>query len=350
MVLVLLYLTIALAISFLCSVLEAVLLSTPMSFITMKETEGTKGAKLLKKLKQDIDKPISAILSLNTIAHTVGAAGVGAEATKVFGEAYFGLISTILTILILVLSEIIPKTVGARYWRSLAVPSASILQGMIIVCYPFVILSQFITKLVSDGKQAQSVSREEVSAMATVGAEEGVLKVEENKMIQNMLKLSNITAEQIMTPRVVVAYISSEKSLKELYEDKECKSYSRIPVYNESDDYITGYILRQTVLEKLAEDKFDLKLSEIVRPVLMFQGTDSVSAVWEKMLEKKEHISVIIDEYGCFRGIVTMEDIIETVLGFEIVDENDPIDDMQELARQRWNKRKEQIENMNNEK
>lgn len=339
--LIFLYLSIALFVSFLCSVLEAVLLSTPASFITMKETEGAKGSKLLKKLKNNIDRPISAILSLNTVAHTVGASGVGAEAVKVFGEEYFGIISFILTLLILVLSEIIPKTIGARYWRTLAVPSASVVQFMIFLTYPLVLLSEFITKIFSSGKQ-HSVSREEVSAMAKVGAEEGVLKVEENKMIQNMLKLSNVKVEQIMTPSVVVECADENLTMREFYSDKNFRNYSRIPLFVDDDDYITGYVLRQTVLENLADDKFEKKLSEISRPILSFPESASVSAVWEKMLAKKEHISVVIDEYGCFRGIVTMEDIIETVLGFEIVDENDKVEDMQKLARDKWAKMKEE--------
>lgn len=339
--LIFLYLSIALFVSFLCSVLEAVLLSTPASFITMKETEGAKGAKLLKKLKNNIDRPISAILSLNTVAHTVGASGVGAEAVKVFGEEYFGIISFILTLLILVLSEIIPKTIGARYWRTLAVPSASVVQFMIFLTYPLVLLSEFITKIFSSGKQ-HSVSREEVSAMAKVGAEEGVLKVEENKMIQNMLKLSNVKVDQIMTPSVVVECADENLTMREFYSDKNFRNYSRIPLFVDDDDYITGYVLRQTVLENLADDKFEKKLSEISRPILSFPESASVSAVWEKMLAKKEHISVVIDEYGCFRGIVTMEDIIETVLGFEIVDENDKVEDMQKLARDKWAKMKEE--------
>ena len=342
--LVLLYLTLALAISFLCSVLEAVLLSTPMSFISMKESENARGAQLLKRLKTDIDRPIAAILSLNTIAHTVGAAGVGSEAVKVFGEAYFGVISAILTILILVLSEIIPKTVGARYWRQLAIPAASVIRLLIVICYPLVLLSELITKIVSNGKHTQSVSREEVSAMATVGAEEGVLDLQENKMIQNMLKLRHVKAEQIMTPRVVVAYLPSNTTLRESYQNEACRSYSRIPVYADKDEYVCGYVLRQNMLEKMAEDKFEMPLSDIMRPVLYFSEEESVSVIWEKMLEKKEHISAIINEYGCFQGIVTMEDIIETVLGFEIVDENDPVPDMQKLARERWHKRKELIE------
>lgn len=348
--LVLLYLTLALSVSFLCSVMEAVLLSTPMSFITMKEQSGAKSATLLKRLKQDIDKPIAAILSLNTIAHTVGAAGVGAEAVKVFGEAYFGIISAVLTILILVLSEIIPKSVGANYWRSLAVPSARIIRGMIIISYPLVWLSELITKLVAPSKPEASVSREEVSAMVSIGAEEGVFQKEENRMIQNLIKLDNVTARDVMTPRVVVAAASESMTTREFYQNKQFCNYSRIPVYSENEDNVTGYVLRQSILERLAEDKFDLKLSDIKRPILAFPESSPVSNIWEKMLEKKEHISIIIDEYGALRGIVTMEDIIETALGFEIVDERDAVADMQTLARERWQRRRALNERLLTEK
>ena len=203
MELVILYLLLALSVSFLCSVLEAVLLSTPVSFITMKEQEGAKNAPLMKRLKQDIDKPISAILSLNTIAHTVGSAGVGAEAVKVFGEVYFGVISAVLTILILVLSEIIPKTIGSYYWRQLAMPAATVIRVMIIISYPLVWLSEWITKLVASKKQPLSVSREEVSAMVSVGTQEGVFDNSESQMIQSLFKLSSKTLHEIMTPRTV---------------------------------------------------------------------------------------------------------------------------------------------------
>lgn len=339
MELVLLYLILALSVSFLCSVMEAVLLSTPMSFITMKEQAGFKSATLLKKLKQDIDKPIAAILSLNTIAHTVGAAGVGAEAVKVFGEAYFGIISAVLTILILVLSEIIPKSVGANYWRSLAVPSARIIRTMIIVSYPLVWLSELITKLVSPSKHEASVSREEVSAMVSIGAEEGVFENKENRMIQNLIKLDGVKAKDVMTPRVVVASAPEGMTMRDFYHSKDFCNYSRIPVYSKDEDNITGYVLRQAILERLAEDKFDMHLADILRPILAYQESTPVSTIWEQMLEKKEHISIIVDEYGALRGIVTMEDIIETALGFEIVDERDAVTDMQKLARERWQKR-----------
>ena len=343
--LLLLYLFAALGFSFLCSVLEAVLLSTPMTFVSMLESEGRTGASLLKKYKQDIDKPISAILTLNTIAHTVGAAGVGAQSQEIWGDEFCALTSAVLAFLILVLSEIIPKTIGASYWRQLAIPAARIIHTLVIITYPFVLLSEFITHFFSSNHQPMTVSREEVSAMVNVGAEEGVLATKENRMIQNLLKLDDIKARDIMTPSSVVEMAEESMTLREFYRHDAYSTYSRIPVYNEeNDDFIKGYVLRQTILEKLSEDKFELRLTDIVRPVLTFQENEPVSKIWEKLLAKKEHISVIIDEYGCFRGIVTMEDVIETMLGTEIVDEKDTVTDMQELAREKWQEQQEALQ------
>ncbi len=338
MELVLFYLLLALSVSFLCSVLEAVLLSTPMPFITMKEQEGSKNAPLMMRLKQDIDKPISAILSLNTIAHTVGSAGVGAEAVKVFGEAYFGIISAILTVLILVISEIIPKTIGSYYWRQLAMPSAPVIRGMIVISYPLVWLSELITKLVSRNKHPLSVSREEVSAMVNVGTQEGVFETSENQMIQNLFKLNSITLYEIMTPRTVTITASEKTKLKEFYGNQMHRIYSRIPVYDDNPDFITGFVLKQTVLEELAEDHFDKQLKDVRRPILAYNEDALVSDVWEEMLKKKEHIAQVQNEYGCFLGIVTMEDIIETIIGREIVDESDTVVDLQAYAREKWKK------------
>ena len=336
MELVILYLLLALSVSFLCSVLEAVLLSTPVSFITMKEQEGAKNAPLMKRLKQDIDKPISAILSLNTIAHTVGSAGVGAEAVKVFGEVYFGVISAVLTILILVLSEIIPKTIGSYYWRQLAMPAATVIRVMIIISYPLVWLSEWITKLVASKKQPLSVSREEVSAMVSVGTQEGVFDNSESQMIQSLFKLSSKTLYEIMTPRTVAITACANMKLKEFYANQMHRIYTRIPVYDDNPNFITGFVLKQTVLEELAEDKFDMRLKDIRRPILSFNEDRLVNEVWEEMLLKKEHIAQVQDEYGCFLGIVTIEDIIETIIGREIVDESDTIVDMQAYAREKW--------------
>lgn len=347
--LVLLYLFLALSVSFLCSVLEAVLLSTPVSFIAMKEQEGAKNAPLMMHLKKDIDRPISAILSFNTIAHTVGSAGVGAEATKVFGDAWFGVISAILTILILVFSEIIPKTIGSYYWRQLAMPSASIIRVMIIFMYPLVWLSEFITKLISSDKQPLSVSREEVTAMVTVGTEEGVFESQEKDIIQNLFKLDNITVGEIMTPRTVVVMAQENSTLKEFYAIEEHRTYSRIPIYSENPDFITGIVLKQTVLENLAEDKFDMELRDIRRPILSYDEETPVGDVWEEMLKGKEHIAQVRNEYGCFLGVVTMEDIIETIIGQEIVDEKDTVADLQEYAREKFKEQSEQLEQENAE-
>ena len=316
-----------------------------MTFVTMQESEGRTGATKMKKYKQDIDKPISAILTLNTIAHTVGAAGVGAQSQEIWGDEFFALTSAVLTFLILVLSEIIPKTIGASYWRQLAIPAARIIHTLVIITYPFVLLSEFITHFFSSNHQPMTVSREEVSAMVNVGAEEGVLATKENRMIQNLLKLDDIKARDIMTPSSVVEMAEESMTLREFYRHDAYSTYSRIPVYNEeNDDFIKGYVLRQTILEKLSEDKFELRLTDIVRPVLTFQENEPVSKIWEKLLAKKEHISVIIDEYGCFRGIVTMEDVIETMLGTEIVDEKDTVTDMQELAREKWQEQQEALQ------
>ena len=337
------YLFGALAISFLCSIMEAVLLSTPMSFITMKEEQGVKTASLMKEYKNNIDRPVSAILSLNTIAHTIGAAGVGAEAVKIWGQEYFGIISAILTLLILVFSEIIPKTIGSTYWRTMSMPATKIIQGMVIVTYPLVITLEYITKWISPKVQPLTVSREEVSAMVTVGTEEGVFEAEENKMIQSFIKIVNVTAKEIMTPNLVVEAAQQDSTLREFYDNRKEWDYSRIPIYDDNRDYITGYVLRATVLERLAEDTFNITLKEIKRPILSFMENVSVSDIWEKMLEKKEHISVILDEYGSVRGIVPMEDVIETMIGHEIVDETDEVVDMQEYAKEQWEKAQKEL-------
>ncbi len=336
MTLILLYLFGALAVSFLCSVLEAVLLSTPISFISMKESQGVKNAALLMKYKTNVDRPVAAILTLNTVAHTIGAAGVGSESVKVFGEAYFGIISAILTLLILVLSEIIPKTIGASYWRTLAIPSTTIIRLMIVITYPLVWISEVITRCFSPKIQPLTVSREEVAAMVNVGTDEGVIEMAENKAIQNFLKLSNVCAKEIMTPFVVVASVTKNTSLKDFYDNKALASFSRVPVYDSDREFITGYVRRASVLEMLTQDKFTMTVGDISRPILVFPETAKVSDIWQKLLEKKEHISVITDEYGCMRGIVTMEDVIETMLGVEIVDECDTIEDMQTLARNKF--------------
>lgn len=336
MFLLFLYLAIALFISFLCSILESVLLSTPISFLMVKKDRGHKWADTFIKLKNDVDKPLSAILSLNTVAHTVGAAGVGAQAVKVFGEAYFGIVSAVLTILILVLTEIIPKTIGARFWRGLSKFAANSISIMIIVTYPLVLLSAVITRMISSRDQEQSTSREEISALASIGADEGIFNDKEHKIIQNLLKLRNVKVDEIMTPRVVVAVADENQNLGEFLRNKEYLKYSRIPLYSGSDENITGYVFRQSVMEKLAEDQHNMKLKELRREIVVVPFSMVLFNLWELLLKKKEHIALVVDEYGGMDGIVTLEDVIETLLGLEIVDEKDTVSDMRKFARDRW--------------
>lgn len=331
------YMLLALVFSSLCSLLEATLLSTPLSFINTLEQQGAKGVERLKRLKTDIDRPISAILVVNTIANTVGASLVGSEAARLYDSTGVGLVSGLFTFCILVFSEIIPKTIGSNYWRRLALPASGIIQVLIYLTFPIVWLLERLTHRISDGSDQVSVSREDVVAMVTTGAEEGVLEKQENKMIQNLLKLDDVKAHDIMTPSSVVTMAESSQTIRDFYNSDDFAKFSRIPLYDEeNDDYVTGYVLKQEILEKLAEDRFNIRLKDLQRPILSFQEDESVSTIWEKLLEKKEHICVIIDEYGSMRGIVTLEDVIETMLGFEIVDESDEVVDMQQLAKEQW--------------
>ena len=333
------YLFLALFVSFLCSIMESVLLSASPSFLMVKKADGHQWADRFLLMKSDVDRPLSAILSLNTVAHTIGAAGVGAQAVAVFGQEMFGVVSAVLTILILVITEIIPKTVGARYWRSLAKPSAIIMRGMIFITYPLVLLSAQITKLFSGRKNENTVDREEIAALASIGADEGVFSDREFRIIQNILRLKDVKVSEIMTPRVVVAVADESITLSSFLKDKDYLTFSRIPVYANNEENITGYVFRQEVFEHLAEQQ-DMKLRDIKRDIIVIPDSVSLFALWEKLLDFKEHIAVIVDEYGGLEGVVTMEDVIETLLGLEIVDEKDTITDMQKYAREKWEQKR----------
>ena len=334
---------ISVLVSALCSMLEATLLSTPLSYITGLEEQGIKGSQLLKRLKQSPDRAISAILCLNTIANTVGASIVGSLVYDVYGSAIVGVFSTIFTFTILIFSEIIPKTIGTSYWRKLAIPAASIINAMIFIMFPLVWLLEHLTHMISSKSTQVSVSREDISAMVSVATEEEVIEKDEKKMIQNLLKLDEITAHEIMTPSTVVEMAEGNMTVREFYDSADL-THSRILVFDEDNsDYVIGYVLRQTVLEKMAEDKFKTRIRDISRPILSFPEDEPVGNIWEKFLEKKEHISVIIDEYGTFRGLVTLEDVIETMLGQEIVDETDEVVNMQEYAKEHWEKAQKDI-------
>ncbi len=335
----LLFLLLALCVSFLCSVLEASLMSTPISYVVMKEEEGYKSAELFKKYKQDPSRPLAAILSLNTIANTIGAAGVGKQATEVFGSQWFGLMSVVTTILILVFSEIFPKTIGTTHWKSLTGFTAKSIKILIAVLFPIVVAVEFLQKLISRGKSDISVSRDELGAMADVAEETGEIEEDENEIIQNLINIDEIAAKDAMTPRVVAAIAPESMTIKKFYKDRRFLHHSRIPVYSGNDEYITGYILRMDALQLMAEDKYDCTLAEIKREVSSFPEETTIDRIWDEMLRSKEQIAIIINNYGSFQGLISMEDIIETVLGDEIVDERDEVVDMQQLALDKWQER-----------
>lgn len=347
MTLLIVYLFLALFFSFLCSLVEATLLSTPMTYLKAYPGKQKRGIKKITRFKQNIDKPLSSILTLNTIAHTVGAAGVGAQAAIVFGEAYFGIVSAVLTILILVITEIIPKTIGAKYWKNLSNFTGNVITAMILITYPIVIFSMLITRLISKNKIEHSTSREEISALAEIGTNEGIFQDKENKIIQNLIRLKQVKVSEIMTPRIVLTIVDEDMTLEGFLKDKDFLRFSRIPVYFDNHDNITGYVFRQTVFEKLAEAQSNLRLKDIKKPIVIVPATKQLLSLWEDLLEKKEHIALVVDEYGGVDGIVTMEDIIETLLGFEIVDEKDTVADMQQFARERWQQRQSKYELMN---
>lgn len=343
MELLILYLFLAIGVSFLCSILEAVLLSITPSYIAMTEQKNKKTGMLLRELKKDIDRPLAAILSLNTIAHTIGAAGVGAQAQIVFGNAYVTITSIILTLLILVVSEIIPKTLGATYWKALSVFTAKTTKFLIILTYPLVLLSKGITRVLSSGVHRPAISREEIGAMAELGHKEGIFEEEESNIFRNLIRFNSLRVKDIMTPRIVVVKFQEEMTLNEVLENIEELRVSRLPVYGENEEDIQGYVLKNDLYLELWKNNGDKKLKDLKRDVLIVPEINSIKQLFERLLESQEHIAVVVDEYGGFSGVVTMEDVVETLLGMEIVDEIDEIDDMQKLARRQWRERAKKL-------
>ena len=341
----------SMTISFLCSVLESVLMSTSLSYINLREEEGYAPAKLMSSYKENTGRPLAAILSLNTIANTIGAAGVGSQATILFGSKWFGLVSAITTILILVFSEIIPKRIGTTHWRELMGFTARMIRVLIIVLYPFVWLIELITRMFPDKEDEPSVSREEVLSMVNVGEEEGVVDEDENKIFSNLMRLDSIHAYDVMTPRVVAKIAPENMTLRAYYDSDEYDHFSRIPLYKpESPEYITGYILRNDALEDLTEDHFRKTLGSIKRPLPAFDQDLTLGTIFDSMLKQKSQIAQVIDEYGMFVGILTLEDIIETIFGLEIIDENDTVIDMQQYARERWEQRQKKYKKVPSDK
>lgn len=338
------YITLALGISFLCSVLEAILLSTSHSHIELQLNAGKRSGKLMQKHKVDVERPIAAILTLNTVAHTVGAAGAGAEAVAIFGEAWFGVISAILTILILVFSEIIPKTIGATYWKQLNAFAAYTIEALVWLLFPAVWILEKTTQVLKSDEELPTISRLEIEAMARIGASEGTLVEREDRILRNLFHLSNVQVEDIMTPRTVVLAFQQDKTVKDVLDAHTTLPYSRIPIYGESMDDITGFVLRHALYGAYAMGEPNKSLAELKRSIAVVPETNSVASVFDNFIERQQHILLVIDEYGGTAGILTLEDAIETLLGIEITDESDLVADLRKMAEQRYKTQQQLLE------
>ena len=339
MALLLLYLFLALGVSFLCSVLEAVLLSITPSYIALMQKQGGRLGARIDRLKADIDRPLSALLSLNTIAHTIGAAGVGAQSQAVFGNGYLTATSVVLTLLILVLSEIIPKTLGATYWRGLAPWAAVILRGMVIMLYPLVVMSMGITRLLTPNEKEPSISRDEFQAMAEQGEADGVFADQESEILRNLLQADSLRVKDVLTPRVVVIAFKDNATVTEVLDTLGERRISRLPVFSDETEDITGFVLLSDVLSEIARDRHGTALSAIQRDVLVVPESLSLYGLFRNLLERQQQLAVVVDEYGDIVGVATMEDVVETMLGLEIMDEGDKVEDMRVMAREQWKRR-----------
>ena len=351
MTLLLVYATLSIFFSFLCSILEAVLLSVTSTFINVKKAEGKVYAETLENLKKDVDKPLIAILTLNTIAHTVGAILVGVQAeqlpykVEIFGINIVGIVSAIMTILILVVSEIIPKTIGATYWKGLANFTAKALTALIfpLKWTGILWLLQLTTKLIGKSGHGSVLSREDFHAMADIAEEEGVFEESESKVIKNLLNFKAIYAKDVMTPRSVMKIARDNINIKEYFDTNKNLRFSRIPIYTNHPDHITGYVLKDHLFREIAEDNHDKILADLRRAILVVDRNVPIPSLFEKFVQEREHIALVVDEYGSVSGLVTMEDVIETLLGLEIMDESDTEANMQNLARKNWEERAKRL-------
>lgn len=334
------YIGIALGLSFFCSILEAVLLSTSPSYVEQYLDKGSRAGRLMHKHKSNLERPISAILTLNTIAHTVGAAGAGAEAVGIFGSEFFGLISAVLTFLILVFSEIIPKTVGATYWRQLMPFAAYSIQFLVISLLPAVWFLEKTTQVLRRTDHEPTITRGDIEAMARISASEGTLQERENRILRNLLHLANIQVETIMTPRTVVFACQQDMTAREVVEAHPILAYSRIPVFNDNMDDITGFVLRHDVYQIVANDEGEKPLRDFQRSIIVVPETTDVATALNEFITRQEHIALVIDEYGGTAGVLTMEDAIETLLGIEITDESDLVTDLRKMAEVRYERQR----------
>jgi CBS domain containing-hemolysin-like protein len=333
MALLILYILIALGFSFLCSVAEAVILSVSRGYILVLERKGERSGAWLRQQTQDINRPLAAILTLNTIAHTMGAAGAGAQAAAVFGDAWMGVISAVLTLMILVFSEIIPKTIGATHWRKLAPAVAWFLHYLILLLHPFVLLSQKMTDRLADDGQLQGLTRGELAAMAELSRREGSLARMETEILQNMLGLHQLKVRDAMTHRTVVFSIPETMTVEAFFYRHHGVSFSRIPLYEGEDkEKLHGYVLKSDLMLAQARGNGSKPASEYRRPTLSVHSSLPLTEILGNFVSQRGHLVVVVDEYGGLEGILTMEDVMEALLGLEIVDERDRIVSMKKLA------------------
>lgn len=337
------YILIAILFSFACSIFEAVLLSVNRAHIALLEKDGDKAGILLKGLKDDVSKPLAAILTLNTIAHTIGAAGAGAQAAVVFGNAYVGLASAILTLLILVFSEIIPKTLGATFWRQLAPITAYSLKYLIIILYPFVKLSEMITGKLANEPTLNGFSREEFAAMAEISSQDGQLLKQESTFLKNLMNLENTLVKDAMTPRTVIFSLSQQLTVEEFFHKHDQVPFTRIPIYEGDREEITGYVFRSDILLAQARGNGDCQLANYRHDLPAMLADMPLGQALNEMLKQRVHVMLAVNEYGGVEGLLTLEDVMETMLGFEIVDEKDKTIDMQKEAKKQWKRRANKI-------
>jgi CBS domain containing-hemolysin-like protein len=337
------YVAVALVVSFLCSVWEAVLLATPPSHIQLLAQAGSRGGLALQRLRRQVDRPITAILTLNTVAHTVGAAGAGAEATALLGSAWFGVVSAVLTLLILVFSEIIPKTLGTVHCRRLAPMTGLCVAALVTALGPFIRCMELLTGLIRRRKGAPSVTRADLAAMAALGAEEGSINAAERRTFENLLRLGRMKVRDVMTPRPVMMMLPERLTVRELLAGGDMPPFSRIPITPGDADDVRAYVLKQDVLERAARGELDVTLRELGRPLDIVPLNGSVAQALDRLADAREHILLVVDEFGGTSGLITLEDAMETLLGREIMDESDRVADLQALARRRRDMESERV-------
>ena len=334
------YFFLALGVSFLCSLLESIILSITHSHVAVLAKTGSQTGRLLENMKENINKPLAAILTVNTVANVVGAAGVGAQAMKLFGSEWVAILSGLLTLCILIFSEIIPKTLGTVYWRPLAGPAVYMIRGLIYLTYPFVFLSNYFSKIFASENHQQKVSRQEVVAMAEMGEDEGSIREKESDIIENLLNLNDVVAEDVMTPRSVIFALQKDSTVGDVVEEHTPIAFSRIPIFDKDMDDILGFIHRYDLVNKQAEDQFHIKMKDILEPIHTVKQEDSIASILDEFVRRRQQIFMVIDEFGTTTGLITLEDAIETLLGVEIVDEHDSVVDMRKLATEKFRRKR----------